>query len=370
MTDFPLASWLFLTLGAAHAAAASVDLLPGGAGLLPAAVDATVAIVVVLGLAVHRWGPAGLVARVAPVGLVLAVGLAAAASGVRGAASGRPWLAADVVLAVLAAVAVPGVRAFVLAVVGAEVAWAAALLAGAERAGSEPVASRVLLALVGVFSAVTAVGLWWSRVWLRAEVDAAVRAAGRQAVTDALTGANNRRGLERLAMPMIEHARRQGEAVHCLFLDVDALRPVNDQLGQAAGDDVLRAVHEALMASIRATDVVGRWSGDQFVVLGPGTGTSPLEMERRVRAQIADAPPVSPEVWSGAVSIGSATLVPWDDGNVDSLLTRAEEDMHLRRSLRRQGRGRTYADPSRPRTGTEPDPERRSNPPTVPPVAT
>jgi diguanylate cyclase (GGDEF)-like protein len=347
-------------------------LLSGGAGVLPAAMDAAVAVVVVLGLALQRWGPAQFVRQLAPAGLALGVGLAAAASGVRGVASEQPWLAADVVLAVLAAVAIPGVgvRAFVLAVVGAEIAWAGALLPAVARAERESAWSWLLLALLGAFSAATAVGMWWSRAWLRAEVEAARRAAARQAVTDPLTGADNRRGLERAAVPMIEHARRSGEAVHCLFLDIDALRSVNDQVGQAAGDGVLRAVHEALLASIRATDVVARWSGDQFVVLGPGTGTSPLEMERRVRGQLADHPPVSPDVWAGSVSIGAATLVPWDDGNVDSLLARAEEDMQLRRSLRRQGRARAASGPSRSRRpGSAPSgAERRSNPPTVPPV--
>jgi diguanylate cyclase (GGDEF)-like protein len=105
-----------------------------------------------------------------------------------------------------------------------------------------------------------------------------------------------------------------------------------------------------LVASIRATDVVARWAGDQFVVLGPGTGTSPLEMERRVRGHLAVDPPAPADVWPAAVSIGSATLVPWDDGNLDSLLSRAEEDMQLRRSLRRQGRGRSRTGPAAPPT--------------------
>jgi diguanylate cyclase (GGDEF)-like protein len=119
---------------------------------------------------------------------------------------------------------------------------------------------------------------------------------------------------------------------------------VNDQHGLAQGDQVLIAVCEAVLASVRATDVMARWAGDQFVVIGPGTGTSPLEMERRVRAQLAVEPPVPEELWPGRVSVGSSTLVPWDEGNLDSLLTRAEQDMRLRRSLRRQSRDRGTSD--------------------------
>jgi diguanylate cyclase (GGDEF)-like protein len=350
VTDFPLLAWLFLTLGAAHAGAAAADLLPGGPGGLASGVDAAVAIAVAAGLGWHRWGPVETVTRLAAPACVAAVGIAAVASGVRGAASGQPWFSADVVLAVAAAVAVPGVRAFALALVTAEIGWVAALVGGSGvRSGQGlSVAGWTLLGLLAAFTAATAGGVRWALEWLRDEIARADRSAGLHAVTDPLTGANNRRGLERLALPMIEHARRQGEAVHCLFLDVDEFRSVNDQVGRERGDEVLVGVHDALLASIRGTDVVARWAGDQFVVLGPGTGVSPLEMERRVRGHLAADRPLPAEAWPGNVSIGSATLVPWDEGNLDSLLGRAEEDMQLRRSLRRQGRTRPRPAPPRP----------------------
>ena len=135
---------------------------------------------------------------------------------------------------------------------------------------------------------------------------------------------------------MIEHARRDGQAVHCLMIDIDGLRGVNEHMGHRGGDEVLLAVADALRGSTRSTDVVARWGEDQFAILGPGTGTSPLEMERRVRALVKASPPVPDDVWSGRVSIGSATLVPWDEGGLGSLLDRAEADMILRRSLRRR----------------------------------
>jgi diguanylate cyclase (GGDEF)-like protein len=89
-------------------------------------------------------------------------------------------------------------------------------------------------------------------------------------------------------------------------------------------------------ASIRSTDVVARLTGDAFVVVGPGTGMSPLELERRVRAKLTAQATVPAEVWQPRVSVGAAALVPWDEGDLESLLRRADQDMYLRRSLRRQ----------------------------------
>jgi GGDEF domain-containing protein len=98
---------------------------------------------------------------------------------------------------------------------------------------------------------------------------------------------------------------------------------------------------------------VCRVGGDEFVVLGPGSGTSPLEMERRLRVLIQAAPPVPAAVWDARLSIGSATLVPWDDGDLGSLLARSDQDMRLRRSLRRQGQERR-PDVAQPSSGTAP----------------
>jgi diguanylate cyclase (GGDEF)-like protein len=146
---------------------------------------------------------------------------------------------------------------------------------------------------------------------------------------------------------MIENARRQGQAVHSLYVDIDDFKAVNADAGDGAGDEVLVALAEALKTSIRATDTVARWSGDEFVVLGPGTGISPLELERRLRSHLSQVSPVPESVWSARVSIGSATLVPWDEGDLTALISRAEQDMRLRRTLRRQRSRPPAVPPSR-----------------------
>lgn len=167
----------------------------------------------------------------------------------------------------------------------------------------------------------------------RAEAQDAAEAA---AVRDHLTGVANRRGLAMVGAQLVEQARRQGDAVHCIFVDIDGLKRVNDAFGHGAGDEVIVAVAEALREVTRATDVVTRWGGDQFCIVGPGPGMAPLELERRVRDSVSRHSPVPPEVWNARVSAGGAMLAPWDAGTLETLLGKADQEMYLRRSLRKE----------------------------------
>ena len=176
----------------------------------------------------------------------------------------------------------------------------------------------------------------------RSEVERAVTFARDIAVHDPLTGLTNRRGLALLGGQILESARRRGDAVYCIFLDVDGLSKVNDALGHSAGDDVLLTVAEALRRSSRATDAVARWGDDEFVVVGPGTGLAPLEMERRIRAHCVEHTSIDRRVWQARVSAGGSVLEPWDDGTVDTILRLAGREMHLRRALRREADAPAY----------------------------
>lgn len=97
----------------------------------------------------------------------------------------------------------------------------------------------------------------------------------RQARHDPLTGLGNRLLLEEHLNRAIRRAERTGAAGHVLLLDLDKFKPINDTLGHAAGDKVLRAVAQRLLACVRSTDTVARLGGDEFVIVASEIPAAP-----------------------------------------------------------------------------------------------
>lgn len=161
-------------------------------------------------------------------------------------------------------------------------------------------------------------------------VDRALRAA----TEDAATGLANRRGLALLGREVVAVARRHNDAVHCSFIDVDGLKGVNDRFGHEAGDDVIAAVAEALRRTSRESDVVARWGGDEFVLVGLGAGVPPIDLEHRVQAFLRRDPGLSEHLAGVRISVGRSMLEPWDAGDLDNLLWTADRDMYVRRALK------------------------------------
>lgn len=134
-----------------------------------------------------------------------------------------------------------------------------------------------------------------------AELTARVRAALRQkaardalaaaAATDWVTGLLSRRELDGRASELILLARRHGRALSCLMIDIDYFKEINDRHGHSAGDEVLRQVAARLRAASRASDIAGRYGGEEFVLLLPETGTEgAVTVAEKVRAAIASTP--------------------------------------------------------------------------------
>jgi diguanylate cyclase (GGDEF)-like protein len=168
---------------------------------------------------------------------------------------------------------------------------------------------------------------------------AALRQTMRVATEDAATKLSNRRGLELRSRELVAIAKRRGEIVHCTFLDVDGLKAINDERGHDAGDRVILAVAQAIQATCRSSDVVARWGGDEFVVVGLGPGEGSHHIEERVAEYFAECHPADGLLAGLHISVGRAELAPWEDGDTETLLWKADHDMYERRALRpRAGR--------------------------------
>jgi diguanylate cyclase (GGDEF)-like protein len=139
----------------------------------------------------------------------------------------------------------------------------------------------------------------------------------RSAQRDAKTGLANAVHWDRLARYELGRARTRTQPVAVMLLDLDHFKRVNDRVGHLAGDAVLAAVALRLRGSVRRGDVVGRFGGEEFVVLLPGIAPAEAEaVAQRVRLAVADlhVPTMtangSPYVLDGlTVSIGVATSV-------------------------------------------------------------
>jgi diguanylate cyclase (GGDEF)-like protein len=107
------------------------------------------------------------------------------------------------------------------------------------------------------------------------------------AITDDLTGLCNRRHIVHLLADELGRAQRYGRALSCVMFDVDHFKGVNDAHGHDAGDAVLAAVGAAAQEQCRQSDVVGRYGGEEFLVVLPETGPDGARaMGERIRGAI------------------------------------------------------------------------------------
>ena len=169
------------------------------------------------------------------------------------------------------------------------------------------------------------VALYFRRRSLATGLSVTTRLA-RTAHTDRLTGVLNRRGLEEGATRLSAERRSVGGEAFALFIDVDGLKAINDSRGHDSGDDAIRAVASAAAAVVRRGDLLGRWGGDEFVILGVGEMPDPATVELRIRERLRDL--VRDEVGRLGVSVGAAS----GTADVMGLIAVADADMYARRA--------------------------------------
>jgi diguanylate cyclase (GGDEF)-like protein/PAS domain S-box-containing protein len=111
------------------------------------------------------------------------------------------------------------------------------------------------------------------------------------AITDPLTGLYNRRGLLSFGNREVERALRYNRPLSAIFFDIDHFKQVNDTYGHSFGDKVLQMVAHVCLHHLRSVDIIGRYGGEEFLVLLPET-TAPVacQIAERLRMAVADTP--------------------------------------------------------------------------------
>ncbi len=213
------------------------------------------------------------------------------------------------------------------------------------------VPAHVVRLLSAAFPTVVIAVIWIVVVVTEGQAEANEVRLERQSTRDALTGIANRRALAQELEHAIRHARRYGDGVAVLYLDLDGFKAVNDLHGHAAGDAVLIEVAARLTRLLRPTDLAARVGGDEFCVLvscleGDATSESVALAEAAIAAlgapyDIGAAIGVSGLEVSCGSSVGVAVLGKGE--SAETILSRADEAMYAAKSA---GKGRVALAPA------------------------
>ena len=151
---------------------------------------------------------------------------------------------------------------------------------------------------------------------------------------DALTGVPNRRAF----LSKLSHALDTGRGA-LLFIDLDGFKDVNDQLGHAAGDELLAVVARRLTGAVRDGDLVARLAGDEFVVLARGVGADQLgDLRERVAAAFAEPVRLGDRLVPVRASTGATLFTPGEP--CEDVLHRADAEMYaIKRASRSASAG-------------------------------
>jgi diguanylate cyclase (GGDEF)-like protein/PAS domain S-box-containing protein len=159
---------------------------------------------------------------------------------------------------------------------------------------------------------------------------------------DSLTGLQNRRMIFERIKHEIERVRRYGADLSLIFCDLDYFKEINDTYGHNAGDGVLRTIAEILRRSVRNSDVVGRYGGDEFLLVLPQTSLKGAgELAERIRICVQDTQFEMPDGKRAGITMSIG--VAFYDGietDIDALISRIDTALYV---SKRSGKNQVYS---------------------------
>ncbi len=179
------------------------------------------------------------------------------------------------------------------------------------------------------------IGVMRSRIMrANAELVNALGTIQDMATHDSLTGLHNRASMTDALEHAVSKARRGGESLAILFIDLDGFKSVNDTLGHATGDQLLREIAQRLRAKVRQSDLVARLGGDEFVVMVESiTDRHGLQLlAAKILAAVGEPMQLQGHEVTVTASIGVAVF-PDDGSDVSTLLANADMAMYRAKAL-------------------------------------
>lgn len=145
-------------------------------------------------------------------------------------------------------------------------------------------------------------------------------------ITDELTGLSNRRGFLKLASYLFNKCQREGKTFILLFFDLDKFKQINDRLGHAEGDEVLKNFSNTLLQNFRCQDVIARLGGDEFCIFCTGLNQADVAS---ITSRLKEAlHAIKTKGYTIEFSVGSIEYNPEEHSTLESMLALADSKMY------------------------------------------